>query len=169
MLFQVLSSKFVEVLTDYNLAQADYRSRCKGRIERHLVLLGRDASSDDIEYILENEDVKVFTEGILISEDYARKAVADIEARHADILELERSITELRDLFMDMMVLVEDQGVMVDRVEYHVWQAADYVPQACKAIRRAREYRRWGRLKRLLTISTCGCYRPRRHFRGDAS
>lgn len=31
-----LSRKFVEVMTDYNKTQTDYRERCKGRIQRQL-------------------------------------------------------------------------------------------------------------------------------------
>ena len=31
-----LSKKFVEVMTDYNKTQTDYRERCKGRIQRQL-------------------------------------------------------------------------------------------------------------------------------------
>lgn len=31
-----LSRKFVEVMTEYNRTQTDYRERCKGRIQRQL-------------------------------------------------------------------------------------------------------------------------------------
>jgi len=39
----------------------------------------------------------------------ARQTLADIEARHADIIKLETSIKELHDMFMDMAMLVESQ------------------------------------------------------------
>lgn len=39
----------------------------------------------------------------------ARQTLADIEARHADIIKLETSIKELHDMFMDMAMLVENQ------------------------------------------------------------
>ena len=32
----MLSQKFVEVMTDYNKIQTDYRERCKARIQRQL-------------------------------------------------------------------------------------------------------------------------------------
>ena len=43
----------------------------------------------------------------------AKQTLADIEARHKDILKLEASIKELHDMFMDMAMLVESQ-VSVD-------------------------------------------------------
>ena len=39
----------------------------------------------------------------------AKKSLADIEARHQDIMKLENSIRELHDMFMDMAMLVESQ------------------------------------------------------------
>ena len=39
----------------------------------------------------------------------AKKSLADIEARHQDIMKLENSIKELHDMFMDMAMLVESQ------------------------------------------------------------
>ena len=39
----------------------------------------------------------------------AKQTLADIEARHADIIKLENSIRELHDMFVDMAMLVESQ------------------------------------------------------------
>ena len=39
----------------------------------------------------------------------AKQTLADIEARHNDIMKLENSIRELHDMFMDMAMLVESQ------------------------------------------------------------
>merc|ERR1712210_367934 len=69
----------------------------------------------------------VFTQGIMMDTAQAKQTLADIEARHADIIKLETSIKELHDMFMDMAMLVESQGEMIDRIEYHVEHAVDYV------------------------------------------
>ena len=39
----------------------------------------------------------------------SRQALTDIESRHAEILKLEQDIRELKDLFCDMALLVENQ------------------------------------------------------------
>lgn len=46
----------------------------------------------------------------------AKQTLADIEARHADIIKLENSIRELHDMFMDMAMLVENQVWQKQRV-----------------------------------------------------
>lgn len=41
-----LSRKFVEVMTDYNKTQTDYRERCKGRIQRQLDIAGKQVGDE---------------------------------------------------------------------------------------------------------------------------
>jgi syntaxin 1A len=51
----------------------------------------------------------------------AKQTLADIEARHNDILKLEQSIKELHDMFMDMAMLVESQVILkqkISRIQY---------------------------------------------------
>lgn len=63
-----------------------------------------------------------------------KRALADVQARHQDIMKLEESVRELRDLFIEMAVLVENQGTMIDRIEYNVQNAAEFVEKVnCKA------------------------------------
>ena len=52
---------------------------------------------------------KTNIKGIIMDTAAARQTLADIEARHADIIKLETSIKELHDMFMDMAMLVESQ------------------------------------------------------------
>lgn len=56
-----------------------------------------------------------------------KQALADVQARHHDIMKLEQSVKDLRDLFIEMAVLVESQGTMIDRIEYNVSNAAEFV------------------------------------------
>lgn len=66
--------------------------------------------------MIESGNPGVFTQGIITDTQQARQTLADIEARHNDIMKLESSIRELHDMFMDMAMLVESQvsfeGVM---------------------------------------------------------
>jgi syntaxin 1A len=50
---------------------------------------------------------------IMTDTQQAKQTLADIEARHADIIKLENSIRELHDMFMDMAMLVESQVLII--------------------------------------------------------
>ncbi|KHJ80021.1 Syntaxin [Oesophagostomum dentatum] len=104
-----LSRRFVEVMTDYNKTQTDYRERCKGRIQRQLDIAGKQVGDEDLEEMIESGNPGVFTQGIITDTQQAKQTLADIEARHNDIMKLESSIRELHDMFMDMAMLVESQ------------------------------------------------------------
>ncbi|XP_033176721.1 syntaxin isoform X3 [Bombus vosnesenskii] len=149
-----LSRKFVEVMTEYNRTQTDYRERCKGRIQRQLEITGRTTTNEELEEMLEQGNPAVFTQGIIMETQQAKQTLADIEARHADIIKLENSIRELHDMFMDMAMLVESQGELVDRIEYLVDQTGDHVGQAWEELIKAEEYRSKAR-KKMIFIVIC--------------
>uniref|UniRef100_A0A0K8REC3 Putative snare protein syntaxin 1 n=1 Tax=Ixodes ricinus TaxID=34613 RepID=A0A0K8REC3_IXORI len=83
----------------------------------------------------------------------ARQTLAEIEARHHDIIKLEKSIRELHDMFMDYSRrLVESQGEMVDRIEYHDKNASAYIDTATQETRRAVRYQSKARKKRVFIL-----------------
>ncbi|XP_049541865.1 syntaxin-1A isoform X5 [Anopheles darlingi] len=147
-----LSRKFVEVMTEYNRTQTDYRERCKGRIQRQLEITGRATTNEELEEMLEQGNSAVFTQGIIMETQQAKQTLADIEARHADIIKLENSIRELHDMFMDMAMLVESQGEMIDRIEYHVEHAMDYVQTATQDTKKALKYQSKARRKKIMIL-----------------
>ncbi|XP_068228419.1 syntaxin-1A isoform X1 [Palaemon carinicauda] len=147
-----LSRKFVEVMTEYNRTQTDYRERCKGRIQRQLEITGRNTTSDELEEMLEKGNPAVFTQGIIMETQQAKQTLADIEARHNDIIKLENSIRELHDMFMDMAMLVESQGELMNRIENHVQEAQDYVDTAKQDTKKAIRYQSKARRKKIMIM-----------------
>lgn len=147
-----LSRKFVEVMTEYNRTQTDYRERCKGRIQRQLEITGRTTTNEELEAMLEEGNPAVFTQGIIMETQQAKQTLADIEARHADIIKLETSIKELHDMFMDMAMLVENQGEMIDRIEFHVEHAGNYVQAATQDTKKALKYQSKARRKKICIL-----------------
>merc|ERR1712228_752600 len=100
----------------------------------------------------------VFTQGIIMDTAAAKQTLADIEARHGDIIKLETSIKELHDMFMDMAMLVESQGEMIDRIEYHVEHAVDYVQTATQDTKKALKYQSKARRTKWAIISCCSLF-----------
>lgn len=147
---QMLMSKFIEVVTDYQLTQADYRDRCKARIQRQLEITGRKTTDDEIEEMIESGNPAIFTRGIIMETQQAKQSLAEIEARHSDIMKLEKSIRELRDLFIDLATLVDAQGEMVNRIENHVAQSKSHVDKARVEVNQAIAYRSKARLKKII-------------------
>mmetsp|Transcript_43701 Transcript_43701/g.140353 ORF Transcript_43701/g.140353 Transcript_43701/m.140353 type:complete len:115 (+) Transcript_43701:761-1105(+) len=67
---------------------------------------------------------------------------------------IEASIAELHQLFLDMSVLVEAQGELLDQVEYTVAQSVDYTGRAVDELRSAAYYQAQARKKCCCVVVT---------------
>ncbi|KAK3866926.1 hypothetical protein Pcinc_027557, partial [Petrolisthes cinctipes] len=149
-----LSRRFVDVMKEFNIVQTDYGDKCKSRLKRQLDITGRSVTEDELDDMLESGNVEIFSQGIIMETQQAKQQLADIEARHADIIKLENNIKELYELFMNMAVLVESQGEVVDRIENHVCQAQEYVATAKVETAQAVRYQTKAR-KKMILIGVC--------------
>ncbi|KAG5452046.1 Syntaxin-1A [Clonorchis sinensis] len=141
-----LSRQLVAIMNDYNKSQLEYRDKCKLRIRNQLAVAGSMLSEDEIEDMLEKKNPEIFTQAIMASTEAAKRSLCDIEARHADIIRLEKSVEELRDLFTTLALTVDQQGELIDRIEFHVSKTTDSVENANRclnsAVTRQSKYRK---------------------------
>jgi len=140
-----LSYVFKSVMAYYNKVQVDFRESCKKRIIRQLEITGREIDKEELEEMLESGDSNIFTQGIILEAKIAKQTLAEIEARHKDILKLEKSIQELHEMFMDMAMIVETQGDMVDNIERAVSLIKDSVESSKVETTKAVEFKKSAR------------------------
>ena len=78
---------------------------------------------------------------MLKSQAHARQAaaLADVQAKHDEIVQLEKDIQELHNLIVDLAMLVEAQGEQLDSIEEHVGSAKEYMTLAVDELRVANE------------------------------
>ncbi|XP_043939936.1 syntaxin-3 isoform X1 [Protopterus annectens] len=148
----VLSRKFVDVMTKYNEAQVDFRDRSKNRIQRQLEITGKTTTDEELEEMLESGNPAIFTSGIINDSQISRQALSEIESRHNDIVRLESSIKELHDMFLDIAMLVENQGEVVDNIEANVMKSVDHVEAAKEETKKAVIYNNKARKKMIIII-----------------
>uniref|UniRef100_A0A9J7WZ01 Syntaxin-3 n=1 Tax=Cyprinus carpio carpio TaxID=630221 RepID=A0A9J7WZ01_CYPCA len=147
----VLSRKFVDVMTKYNEAQVDFREKSKGRIQRQLEITGKTTTDEELEEMLEGGNTAVFTAGIVDS-GISKQALNEIEARHKDIVRLESSIKELHDMFVDIAMLVESQGGMIERIENNMDQSVGFVERAVADTKKAAKFQQEARRKKIILV-----------------
>ncbi|CAB1432899.1 unnamed protein product [Pleuronectes platessa] len=150
----ILAKKFVEVMTKYNEAQVDFRDKSKGRIARQLEITGKATTDDELEEMLEGGNSAVFSAGIMDSK-INQQALNEIEARHKDIMRLESSIKELHDMFVDIAMIVENQGGMIDRIESNMDQSVGFVERAVADTKKAAKFQQEARRKQMMIFCCC--------------
>lgn len=156
-MYNTLVKKFISVVQEYQEMQNKFKSKYRDRVGRQLKVVRPDATVDEINEMIESGgDQDIFKQQMLSenSTQAARNALADIQDKHKDIMRLEQSIVELHQLFVDMSVLVETQGEMLDQIEYSVQQAHQYVDKGVKQLEKAKESQKNAR-KRMCCIACC--------------
>ncbi|KAK8971341.1 Syntaxin-related protein KNOLLE [Platanthera guangdongensis] len=82
---------------------------------------------------------------ILEGKSVALVAAHEIRDQHDASEEVERSLLELHQVFLDMAIIVEAQGEKMDDIEHHVKSAAHYVKGGAKELNSAKTYQRSSR------------------------
>lgn len=73
-----------------------------------------------------------------------------------ELLSLESNMKELRDLFMDIFMLVEEQGAYIEHIQTNVERTQDYVATSNEKFKLAARYKKKNPLRQLC----CCCCPP---------
>ncbi|XP_044259973.1 syntaxin-1A-like isoform X1 [Tribolium madens] len=127
--YNTSKKRFEKAFLDNNQLLENYKSIQKAIIKSQLQARGYFQVTDEEVALLleEGTDIQVFTENILAETAEAKRILADVEERHQKLLQIERMLTEVRDLFIQMSILIDSQQELVDRIEYQAQSATDYI------------------------------------------
>ncbi len=81
-----------------------------------------------------------------------QNAVADLEERHKDIKNLEKSILQVHNLIIDLSKLVQLQGEMIDNIDVNIQKAKNYVDKGEKNLIKAKENMKKARKKKCIIL-----------------
>ncbi|XP_068590551.1 syntaxin-19 [Cebidichthys violaceus] len=151
-----LYSKFQQVMLQYNEGLLTKQERCKHFIIRQLEVSGRDMTEDEVNEMVASGKWEVFNENLLNDARITRSQLSEIEQRHKELLSLENNMMELRDLFMDIFMLVEEQGAYIEHIQTNVERTQDYVAASNEKFKMAARYKKKNPLRQLC----CCCCPP---------
>ncbi|CAB1328810.1 unnamed protein product [Coregonus sp. 'balchen'] len=150
-----LLRQFQQVMRLYNDSILSKQERCKNFIIRQLEVSGHDVTEEGVDEMVATGKWEVFNQNLLNDERITRSQLSEIEQRHKELLNLESNMKELRDLFMDIFMLVEEQGSYIDNIQTSVEKTQDYVTVTNEKFKMAAKYKKKNPLRRL-----CCCRCP---------
>ncbi|XP_034741641.1 syntaxin-19 [Etheostoma cragini] len=151
-----LYRKFQQVMLQYNEGLLTKQDRCKHFIIRQLEVSGRDVTEEEVNEMVATGQWEVFNENLLNDAKITRAQLSEIEQRHRELLSLENNMNELKDLFMDIFMLVEEQGAHVEHIQTNVEGTQDYVAACNEKFKMAARYKKKNPLRQLC----CCCCPP---------
>lgn len=124
---QLMTRRFMEAMQVFEETQDLHRKSVKSALERQLRRINPEATDDDIQDAIRRgklqnvvNDSRTFDMMSTEEQTKLRDELAHLQCRNDDIKKLEASIVELHQLFMDMQILVETQGDLLNNIEYNI-------------------------------------------------
>ncbi|KYQ91273.1 t-SNARE family protein [Tieghemostelium lacteum] len=153
---KTLTLKFVDLMKEYQEIQNNYKNKYQEKLERQYLIVKPNATKEELQKVIEggSDSQQIFAETILYENLHkeAQNALAYVKNRHNDIVLLERSIAELHQLFMDMSVLVDAQGEILNVIEINVDSTVGLTKEGVDNLQIANKHHRKGRRKMYILL-----------------
>lgn len=142
-----LRKKLRESMMEFQALRQRMMSEYKETVERrYFTVTGERPDEAMIEKIITDGGEEFLARAV---QEHGRgkvlETVVEIQDRYDAAKEIEKSLLELHQVFLDMAVMVEAQGEQMDEIEHHVMNASHYVKDGAKELNTAKKHQRSSR------------------------
>lgn len=140
-----LKKKLKDRMSDFQtlrqMIQEEYREVVERRV---FTVTGTKADEETIDRLIETGDSEQIFQKAIQEQGRGRimDTLAEIQERHDAVKDIEKKLLDLHQIFLDMAVLVESQGDMLDNIETQVSNAVDHVQSGTVALQKAKTLQR---------------------------
>jgi t-SNARE complex subunit (syntaxin) len=148
--FQLLKNRFGEVVTRFSELSKDIKAKFVKTVTRQCQIAGVDGVDESkVEQIMLVQPEMLQQNIFQLRGGQQTREITEaynaIASRHQAILDIERSVNELLDLFVQFAIVVRDQGRMIDNIGQNVAAAREYVEEGVEQLVRAKQHQKTGR------------------------
>ncbi|XP_048840009.1 syntaxin-1A-like [Brienomyrus brachyistius] len=159
--FYSLLQQHNQVLSQHYTWETEYAGRLKEQIVRQTQLAGVELDEEEIRRLADSLQVPQLV-GTDIPELEALRNLALVQERHHQLLALEEQISELHSLFLALEVMVCQQHLQMNHIEYNVLHTLDYASESSEKLKKALRYQHHSRVAALVSsllglCLCCGC------------
>lgn len=152
--YACLSNGFRDAMFDYNEAEMSHRDNCKAQIQRQMEIVGREVTGEEVEEMIETGRWNIFSDNVVTEGKTARSALNQIEKRHQELLDLENRIQGIHEIFLDIALLVEEQGPMITSIQTNIQKTDESIQEVLVKLRKAKRHDRDNPFKKFF----CSCF-----------
>eukprot|EP00252_Welwitschia_mirabilis_P015225 TRINITY_DN3348_c0_g1_i1.p1 TRINITY_DN3348_c0_g1~~TRINITY_DN3348_c0_g1_i1.p1 ORF type:complete len:309 (+),score=81.75 TRINITY_DN3348_c0_g1_i1:338-1264(+) len=140
-----LKKKLKDRMSEFQTLRQNIQDEYREVVERRIfTVTGKRADEETIDQLIETgNSEQIFQKAI---QEQGRGQVmdtlAEIQERHDTVKDIEKKLLDLNQIFLDMAVLVESQGDMLDNIESQVSNAVDHVQSGTVALQKAKHLQR---------------------------
>ncbi|EYU38725.1 hypothetical protein MIMGU_mgv1a010631mg [Erythranthe guttata] len=137
--------KFKDRMSEFQTLRENIHQEYREVVERRVfTVTGTRASEETIDNLIETGDSEQIFQTAIREQGRGQvmDTLAEIQERHDAVRDLEKKLLDLQQIFLDMAVLVDAQGDMLDNIESQVSSAVDHVQSGNTALQKAKSLQR---------------------------
>ncbi|KMZ66715.1 hypothetical protein ZOSMA_28G00750 [Zostera marina] len=137
-----LRNKLKDNMEEFNKIRVKVASEYRETVERrYFTVTGTKAEESTVDSLIDNGEAETFLQRAIQQQGgrgEVMDVVSEIRERHGATKEIERSLGELHQVFLDMSVLVASQGEQINDIENNVYRASSFVRGGTESLQVAR-------------------------------
>ncbi|XP_059661058.1 syntaxin-132-like [Cornus florida] len=140
-----LTKKFRDLMTEFQTLRQRIQDEYREVVERRVITVtGTRPDEATIDHLIETgNSEQIFQNAIQeMGRGQVLNTLEEIQERHDTVKEIEKKLLDLHQIYLDMAVLVEAQGDMLDNIESQVSNAVDHVQSGTTALQSAKKLQR---------------------------
>lgn len=140
-----LKKKLKDSMESFNeirqMVSSEYRETVQ---RRYFTVTGENPDEKTLDLLISTGESETFLQKAIQEQGRGRilDTINEIQERHDAVKELEKSLRELHQVFLDMTVLVQHQGEQLDDIESHVARAHSFVRTGAENLQTARKHQK---------------------------
>uniref|UniRef100_A0A3P9IRC3 Syntaxin-11-like n=1 Tax=Oryzias latipes TaxID=8090 RepID=A0A3P9IRC3_ORYLA len=150
--YQCLSGALREAMFSYNDTEMKHHDACRRHIHRQMQVAGMEVGQEELDEVMEGQDLQVFS--VHLQGRSTNSALQQIQSRNQELLELEKRMEAVQEVFLDVAMLVEEQGAALENIEKNVQTSGVLIDGGLVQLERATASDKNNPFKKMF----CGCF-----------
>ncbi|XP_952488.1 syntaxin-like, putative [Theileria annulata] len=146
--YNVVIKHFKNAMKRYQDAQDEFKKAISDRAKSQIKLIYPNMKDDEVDKIVEDtrgfQTVEQIAQSNFLENVSLRDAVSNIQGKYNDILALEQSMEQLKQMMVELAGVVSYQGELIDQIEHNTLKAVDYTGRVNQQLLKAKENKRKG-------------------------
>ncbi|KAL1562387.1 syntaxin-132-like isoform X1 [Salvia divinorum] len=143
-----LTKKFRDLMIEFQTLRQRIEEEYREVVERRVITVtGSRPDEETINHLIETgNSEQIFQQAMQESgRGQVMNTLEEIQERHDAVKEIEKKLLDLHQIYLDMAVLVEAQGDILDNIESQVTNAVDHVQSGTTVLQNARRLQKSSR------------------------
>ncbi|GKV24499.1 hypothetical protein SLEP1_g34106 [Rubroshorea leprosula] len=137
-----LTKKFKDLMTEFQTLRQKIQDEYREVVERRVITVtGTRPDEETIDHLIETGNSEQIFQKAIQEQGRGQvlNTVEEIQERHDAVKEIEKKLLDLQQIYLDMAVLVEAQGEILDNIESQVATAVSSVQTGTTALQKAKK------------------------------